>query len=399
MGAVGYATTPRAIWTLFDEREVSADGRLVYMAVRSGPDSTLVPGLVATGLGKLHDATRVPVGRVKRALAELERTGFVEVDWSRGMVLDLEGIAAQYKIGSGSLIRGWMKVWSKLPRSPLLATFIERVSARCDLSSVDVVAALRQVAAAHSVEWGPSTAPPASSDGGPSPRTLPGDPPRGPSTGTLPPDPPGGPSPGTVNGDPPPGPSRGTLPGDPPAPLAYVRDNARDSEQRTAREANTHTAHVDGPPAAPPRLSVAEEAQAFKAAWASFYDIVPDDSDDAAFMRSWVRVSGTAAIRKLDPFEYGRTLMRAFQEWGRSFTNGHAWGASPALFDKHFPAIVGWAEGNRPKAKAAPNGPVPTAPPVRHGSTRLADEDPAVVDRARQLEQQAVARRAERTAS
>jgi hypothetical protein len=405
---VGYANVPRSTWTRFDEREVGADGRLVYMALRSGPDSTLVPGIVATGPGKLHDATKIPVARVKRALQDLERAELIQVDWPRGLVLDRECIATHYWVASGSLIRGWLKVWSKLPRSPLLGGFMECIALRCDLASADVVAALREVAAAHNVPW--------SAAGGPSPWTLPPERQRGASTDSLPPDPPPGASTGSVNGQSPPGPSQNTLPPEPLPPFAH----AGDSEQRTAKEENTHTTGAAArdptapgseepsrqpeqaePPAEPPAdgeapsgaasrlLTLDEESARFRAAWEEFYKLGEGGSTepDAAFTVAWVRIRGTATARRVEALEYAQALMLAWRELGTTFTAPYTWSPALALFDKHFTAIVSWQEGQRPKPKPSRAGPPPAVP--SGPQSRRVDQDPEFVERARRLQSMA----------
>jgi len=125
------------------------------------------------------------------------------------------------------------------------------------------------------------------------------------------------------------------------------------------------------------------------AAWAAFYDIEPSESDEALYTRCWGRVKGTATARRLDPIEYGRTLMRAFQEYGRTFTAPYTWSASPALFDKQFTQVVSWATAGGPKPKA-PQGPPPAPPAPKPASSRRPEEDPGYADRVRQLAAQGV---------
>ncbi len=119
-------------------KSLSKDEKIVLLALRTGPFSTALPGLVEADVLMLVSVTELTVGEVEGALAGLVRKKRIAVDADRCMVRifglpDPEEPPAPVR--SYKTLAGWFSLWHELPESPLKYEQIAPLLAACDLDT------------------------------------------------------------------------------------------------------------------------------------------------------------------------------------------------------------------------------------------------------------------------
>ncbi len=158
MAAPRYADVERVMWrTLL--RPLAPNAKLVYMALRTGPDGTSLPGLVETDAARLVSDTGLSFAQVTEALGQLTVERLVEVDDRYCLVRDFGATPAPKSQTSNKTIIGWWRVFEQLPPSPLLAPFVAVLHGACDFGSEGVAEAWARTFGAAAKAEAPSDAP------------------------------------------------------------------------------------------------------------------------------------------------------------------------------------------------------------------------------------------------
>ena len=117
---------------------LSKDEKLVLLALRTGPLSTSIPGLVEADVHMLTSVTELSVAEVEAALAGLVEKKRIAVDAGHCMVRvfglpDPEEPPAPVR--SWKTLQGWWSCWCEHPDSPLKYEHIAALRACCDLDA------------------------------------------------------------------------------------------------------------------------------------------------------------------------------------------------------------------------------------------------------------------------
>src|SRR5689334_21898775 len=75
-----------ATWGSEIVRRMSSRAKLLWFLLATGPDTTLIPGLIPTYLSTLADRLGWNLHGVGRAWKELEKLHLAEADWRAGVV-------------------------------------------------------------------------------------------------------------------------------------------------------------------------------------------------------------------------------------------------------------------------------------------------------------------------
>jgi hypothetical protein len=404
-------------------RDFSVNAERVWTWLIIGPFTTVVPGLVLTTKAGFAERLRMRPRAFKDAFAEIEQVGMAEADWKAGVIVLLKAPEQEVNrpTGSNQPVE-WSKFFSEFaPQCDLTRRYREAIRSLCAAVSPDYSKAFDEQSRGH---YRPKNLndPATGQTNTKTERNTDPKPQRNHST-------PGSESlsgavsdslsqkqeavaeagsgqtnththaraPGVARATP--DQPLGSERTDPPSPATTIPEGeaAKPAPQATPKDV------IPSPGAAPrpvPAPSFGEEVAAFRCNWGEFYKLATDP-DDNAWETAWRRIVDTAGIAKVDRWTYATTAMQAFRDWGATYSNNFTWAAEPALFVKHFGKVVSWMREAR-SSGAAPPQQTPraaaAAPVVRHGSTRLADENPELVERARVLELQAAERRRKREA-
>jgi len=111
-----YRRVPVAIWT---EMGVLSDAAIVLLLrLRTGPETTPIPGLVVAGRAGLAEALGWPARRLDAAYRELETRGLVRADW-RARLIWLPAVIGDAPPANPSVVMGWRSTWPQVPPCPL----------------------------------------------------------------------------------------------------------------------------------------------------------------------------------------------------------------------------------------------------------------------------------------
>ncbi len=98
--------------------------QMLWVALITGPQTTIVPGLMIGGVATLAEIRRRPVSRVKADMDALERLGMVEVDPEK-RVIRLPNGPKFAELRNQKQLLGWFRAWQGLPESQLKYRHIE----------------------------------------------------------------------------------------------------------------------------------------------------------------------------------------------------------------------------------------------------------------------------------
>jgi len=111
-----YRRVPVAIWT---EMGVLSDAAIVLLLrLRTGPETTPIPGVVVAGRAGLAEALGWPARRLDAAYRELETRGLVRADW-RARLIWLPAVIGGAPPANPSVVMGWRSTWPQIPACPL----------------------------------------------------------------------------------------------------------------------------------------------------------------------------------------------------------------------------------------------------------------------------------------
>ena len=131
--SVRYGEVERMSWRTI-LRDLSDEARLVWMALRTGPITTSLDGLVETDALMLSSVLNRPLEYARRGLSQLVEAGLVEVD-ERYSLVRLAGVPGpEDPIKSYLQLKGWWANWQQLPPSPLKFAHVATLRHACDLS-------------------------------------------------------------------------------------------------------------------------------------------------------------------------------------------------------------------------------------------------------------------------
>ena len=113
-----YRTVDPRVWN--DDRflGLSDNGRLLFLALLTGPYTQRFPGLVLGGAGTLSDLMRWGVEETVSALGELSDSGMVEVD-AKHLLIRLPNAPRYQRPDNPKHLAGWVPGWLSLPESKL----------------------------------------------------------------------------------------------------------------------------------------------------------------------------------------------------------------------------------------------------------------------------------------
>lgn len=134
MSAPLYRKVDPRVWDDDKFIELSDDAQLLWLLVLTGPQTTIVPGLMTGGLGTLSEVLRKGSERVSKAFEELLEKGLIEHDPKR-RVLRVPNAPRYNEPANPNVLRGWFRAWRSAPESPLKYAHIGSLEAAIDQSS------------------------------------------------------------------------------------------------------------------------------------------------------------------------------------------------------------------------------------------------------------------------
>lgn len=127
-----YRTVETGLWANQQFLNLSDQAKLLYLALRTGPNSSNVPGLWRVFGQGMAELLRWSKQRFARAFAELEQAGLAAGDWAVGVVF-VSGVIDVDPPDNPDVIRGWSVPWSELPECQLKHTASDAFRRHCEL--------------------------------------------------------------------------------------------------------------------------------------------------------------------------------------------------------------------------------------------------------------------------
>lgn len=112
-----YRRVPVAMWHR-DLAGLSVRGIVLTMRLRTGPETTAMPGVVLAGRAGLAEALGWPAHQLTAAASELEGRALIRADWT-ARVIWIPSAVADIPPANPSIVVGWRTVWGQVPRCAL----------------------------------------------------------------------------------------------------------------------------------------------------------------------------------------------------------------------------------------------------------------------------------------
>ena len=126
-----YRIVETALWRQSSFSTLPDHAKLLFLFLRTGPQTTLVPGLIAIGKRSLAEQLGWPLSKCQKAFSTLERRGMVQADWDAGVVF-VPSVIQIDPPDNQSVITGWKPIWPEIPECPLKAKASESYRSFCE---------------------------------------------------------------------------------------------------------------------------------------------------------------------------------------------------------------------------------------------------------------------------
>ena len=113
-----YGRVSRLLWRHPSFKALPSDAKVVVLAIMSGPQALLVPGIIESDLLTLAGASGIAPDVLEVVIAQMEQSGDLEVDRERS-VMRVPWVPLFDRPASHTVLIGAYKTWHKLPESPL----------------------------------------------------------------------------------------------------------------------------------------------------------------------------------------------------------------------------------------------------------------------------------------
>ena len=107
-----------SMWGDAKFRALSDDGKLLWLYLLTGPETTSVPGCISVGRAALAEGLDWETDRLDRAFAELERFGMAKADW-RARFVWLPNATKYITPAAWQHVKGWLPYLQILPECEL----------------------------------------------------------------------------------------------------------------------------------------------------------------------------------------------------------------------------------------------------------------------------------------
>jgi hypothetical protein len=104
----------------------SPNAQTLFLYLKTGPETTLIPGLVIGGQAALAEALGWPLPAFRRAFRELEVQGFARADWSARLVF-LPAEVSENQPENPNVAKAWRSAFDELPECALRKEAFESV--------------------------------------------------------------------------------------------------------------------------------------------------------------------------------------------------------------------------------------------------------------------------------
>jgi hypothetical protein len=112
-------------------RDASDAARVLFFYLLSGPETTLLTGLVPVNVGTIANRLRWPDVKVREAFAELDADGAVAFDDGAGVAWLPNAIEHNPPMNP-NVVRSWERAWDEVPKCPLKVTAYQSLRRWCE---------------------------------------------------------------------------------------------------------------------------------------------------------------------------------------------------------------------------------------------------------------------------